>query len=76
MGKTSKFTMEEVREKLKDKGFKLLSEEYKDVDSVINVVDNDGYFYNTTLWRLMNRGVRSIHKANIYSIQNIKKMVN
>lgn len=74
MGKSNiKYTIDEVREIVESKGYKFLDNVYNGIRSHINVVDDCGYFYYTTLYQLLKSPPCIIHKANIHSIKNIKK---
>ncbi len=68
-----KYTIEEVKSKLKEKGYELLDDVYNGVDSSMTVIDEHGYLYYSTLYRILRYEPHFVHKSNIYSVYNIKK---
>ena len=63
-------------EKIKDDiyneyGYKIISGEYTNLNSMFDIVDNDGYKYYATI-NYIKRGMRKISSHNKYSIDNIK----
>jgi len=50
-GNNIKFTIEEVREIVRDLGYILISKEYFKNNKELIVKDSEGYYYSTTLIR-------------------------
>lgn len=73
MGKNNKkYTLDEVRIIVGDKGFELVSEEYVNSHTKLTLKDNEGYYYQTTIDNLNgNKIPRFVGKSNNYSIMNI-----
>lgn len=68
-----KLKIEDVRESIKSNGLKLLSTEFGGTESCIDVEDNLGYRYRTTLTRLRASNFSPKNKfssKNLYSIYN------
>lgn len=74
MGKKNvKYTLEEVREIVRSKGFELVSDEYVNCRDRLVYRDNEGYYYKTSLNSIII--VKHPDRFNInnpYTIQNIK----
>ena len=74
MGKnTKKLTYIEVKECVENLGYKLISKEYKNVNSKLIIKDKDGYYYTPFFNSLIIGNPPSkFYKSNPYTIQNIK----
>lgn len=69
-----KYTKEEITIKLNNCGYELLSDEYPDMRSKVDIIDEDGYVYNVRLDNLLNsdREPEKFRKTNIHSIKNLQ----
>jgi len=67
------YTLEVIREIVRNKGFELLSEEYKDNKTKLTLRDSDGYLYYAPLvsFTVKIRNPRRFDKNNIYTLYNI-----
>ena len=67
-----KYTFEDANKTIKAHGFKLISD-FRDVKSKINLIDKDGYKYQTSIDYLnVEKLPRKFDKANNFTIENIK----
>jgi len=67
-----KYTLEEVQNIVKSKGFELISDEYVNIDAKLIVKDKEGYLYFISLYCLMRYKPCFVHPSNPFSINNIK----
>lgn len=67
-----KLILKEVREIVKNKGYKLISEIYNGYSDKLIIEDGEGYRYYESLTRLSVRKPVRFHNKNPYSIYNIK----
>lgn len=72
MGKTIKYTYEEVKSIINNLGYELISKEYVNSKSNLIVKDKYGYMYFTSLNRLKTYGKNKFDISNPYTIHNIK----
>lgn len=73
------YTLYNIDLLLKSKGFNLeiVSNIYKGVDSLIDLKDEEGYYYQTTISGLLaNNSPRAFDYRNKYTIQNISTWLN
>lgn len=67
-----KYTIEYIRSKLLDRGYRLLDDVYLDVKSKLNVEDADGYKYHIEMSNFLSgREPERFRKTNPYSIYNL-----
>lgn len=74
-----RYSIEEINEiinkiNLKNNtSYKWIDGEYKDVDSILTLMDNEGYKYKTTLHNLYRiNKIHMFHQKNPYTLENIK----
>ena len=74
MSKKKRWTYEEVKEIIESKGYKLISEQIKNVDDKLILQDSIGYLYTISFYCFYKdeRIPNMTHPSNPYSIQNIK----
>lgn len=75
MGKNNvKYTIEQVKGIIQNKGFALLSDDYVNSGSKLTLKDGEGYLYSTTLVNIhiKQRKPSKFHTTNKYSFDNIK----
>ncbi len=74
MGKRGRVIFyEEIKMKIKNLGYDLISKEYKDMRSKLIIKDFDGFYYMIEWRKLRDKCFpRKFHIANPYTIQNIK----
>lgn len=71
-GKIS-WTYDKVKNKCLELGYTLLSNEYKNADQKLSLVDNDGYLYYIRAFFIVNGyNARKFYSNNIYTVHNIK----
>ena len=71
-----KYTTQEITEILKELGYKLLDNQYKNMKSKVNIVDDNGYKYYCALGNLMSGRIpKTVSRFNPYSIDNINKYI-
>lgn len=73
-GKYNTYSYEYVRSYFSNKGFSLLSKEYKSCKDKLIFSDKDGFLYSSTFDKFKNSQVSGsikFHKSNPYSIQNL-----
>lgn len=79
MGKNNKkYTLDEVRIIVGDKGFELVSEEYVNNSTKLTLRDNEGYLYYAPFVYFTGkiRNPRKFDKNNIYTLHNIKLWIS
>lgn len=68
-----KYNYDQVLEIINKKGFILLSNNYKNCDSILTLMDKDGYYYTPSFTNLISGyNPSKFYKTNPYTIQNIK----
>lgn len=72
-----KYTYEEVRNIVESYGYRLISNEYKNMRTKINIIDKDGYKYSVTLNNLTSGKKPKLASVNNpYTIENIQTFIN
>lgn len=67
-----KYTYEEVKKIVEDKGYELITKEYVNINNKFIIVDNIGFYYYTNLDKLFQgKTPLRFHKSNPYTIDNI-----
>lgn len=70
--KYNKINFDKIKAELYNKyGYKIINGEYNGLNSMFDVIDDEGYRYYATISSI-KRGVRKISSYNKYSIENIK----
>jgi len=71
-----KWTYDEVAHAVSSMGFKLISKEYIDMRTKLDIEDNDGYLYNVELGNFVSgRRPERYRKTNKYSLWNIQHYI-
>lgn len=74
--KNVSLTYEEVENRFKNKGLKLLTKTYKNNHQLLDCEDKNGYRYNTTVLSLKNLNLtKMVCTSNKWSIYNINKYI-
>ena len=74
--KNVSLTYEEVENRFKNKGLKLLTKTYKNNHQLLDCEDKNGYRYNTTVLSLKNLNfTKMVCTSNKWSIYNINKYI-
>jgi hypothetical protein len=69
---SKKYTYQEVKKIVEDLGYKLVSKEYIDIDSKLIFKDQDGYYYEMSLYGFHKKNnSQKFHPNNSFTIQNI-----
>ena len=68
-----KYTLDEIKEYIKGLNYELISKDYKNNNQKLILKDKDGYYYYISFDCLKRGSIpNKFHKANPYTIQNIK----
>lgn len=74
---SKKYTKEEIENILNKRGYKMLSNIFVNVREHIDIEDNNGYLYHTTMENIINNKKPCMaHFSNPYSIKNIQHYLN
>jgi hypothetical protein len=69
----SKWSINEVNSYLVNLGYVVINNNYKNVNTILTIKDNDGYLYSCTFSTILRGSYPwKICKSNPYTIQNIK----
>lgn len=76
MSDINSFKYEQVKEIIRDLGYKLISKKYKNARSNLIIKDIQGYFYYSRLGNLCSgKRPQFVSKHNIFTIRNIKNYI-